>query len=118
MGVGPHTHVLPSGAVSVPWRTPSRLLLTHGIICAMVLVLVGLSPVRLVIARVCKGWKQRWLQVVLWISSGVRWTNTNQSNSLRPPAGPPVNLPSVGTGLYLITCLLIAIENAEGFGLQ
>ena len=72
---------------------------------------------RLVIARVCKGWKQR-LQVVRWLSSGVRWTNTNHSNSLSPPAGPLVNLPLVGTGLYLNTCLLIAIENAGGFGLQ
>ena len=84
----------------------------------MVLVLVGLSPVRLFIARVWEGWKQRWLQVVRWMSSGVRWTNTNHSNSLSPPAGPLVNLPLVGTGLYLNTCLLIAIENAGGFGLQ
>ena len=52
-----HVVLLSCGAVSVPWRTPSRLLLTHGIICAMVLVLVGLSPVRLFIARGWEGWK-------------------------------------------------------------
>jgi hypothetical protein len=40
------------------------------------------------------------VQVVRWISSGVRWTNTNQSNSLSPLLDPPVNLPLVGTGLY------------------
>jgi hypothetical protein len=40
LGVDPHTHVVLTssyalyGAVGVPLRTPSRMLLTHGIICA------------------------------------------------------------------------------------
>ena len=54
-------------APSVPLRTLSRLLLTHAIICAMVLVSVGLSPLVYRVGEV----RRVGSALVLWISSSV-----------------------------------------------